>query len=117
MKLPNGYHAIVDIWKLREYCLNPDNPRGSNKAKVFAAALGVTTADAEFLKQELLTAAREGEAEIGELDDYGQRYTLDFEVTTAFGVAPVRSGWIILHEEERPRLTTCFVIKKKRRKN
>lgn len=74
-------------------------------------------ADAGFLKRKLLTVAREGEAEIGELDAYGQRYTVDFEMTTAFGVAPVRSGWIILQGEERPRLTTCFVIKKMRRKN
>lgn len=79
MKLPNGHLAIVDIRKLREYCLNPDNPRGSNKARVFAASLGVTMSDAEFLKRELLAAAREGNAEAGELDIYGQRYTVDLK--------------------------------------
>jgi hypothetical protein len=42
MQLPNGANAIVDIRKLRDYCLNPDNPRGSNKARVFAATLGLT---------------------------------------------------------------------------
>src|SRR5436853_7876618 len=39
MLLPNGKRAIVDIRKLRDYCLNPDNPRGSGKARVFARAL------------------------------------------------------------------------------
>jgi hypothetical protein len=28
MKLPNGDAAIVDIAKLRDYCLSPDHPRG-----------------------------------------------------------------------------------------
>jgi len=41
MLLPNGENAIVDIRKLRDYCLNPDNPRGGNKARVFVAALGI----------------------------------------------------------------------------
>lgn len=117
MKLSNGNNAIVEIRKLREYCLNPDNPRGANKARVFASALGITMDDAESLKGILLDAARESETEIGELDDYGQRYTIDFEMATAFGTAPIRSGWIILHEEERPRLATCFVVKKKWRKS
>jgi hypothetical protein len=37
MLLPNGKLAIVDIRKLRDYCVNPGNPRGSAKARVFAS--------------------------------------------------------------------------------
>jgi len=116
MLLPNGKRAIVDIRKLRDYCLNPDSPRGSSKARVFAAALGITAADAAEFRERLLEAARTGEAEPGELDMYGQRYTIDFRMETDIGKAVVRSGWIILHSESVPRLTTCYILKKRRRK-
>jgi hypothetical protein len=38
MRLPNGERAIVDIRKLREYCLNPLHLRGHNKARAYAMA-------------------------------------------------------------------------------
>ena len=114
MLLPHAERAIVDIRKLRDYCLNPDSPRGSGKARVFAAALGVTTADAPQLRLKLLEVARTEEAQIGELDMYGQRYTIDFQMETEFGMAVVRSGWIILRNEDAPRLTTCYVKRGKR---
>jgi hypothetical protein len=114
MLLPNGEHAIVDIRKLRDYRLNPDNPRGKGKARVFAAALGLTAAGAPGLREKLLEAARSKEARLGELDMYGQRYTIDFEMETEVGKAVVRSGWIILRDEAAPRLTTCYVKRGKR---
>jgi hypothetical protein len=113
MLLPNAKHAIVDIRKLRDYCLNPDNPRGSNKARVFARALGITAKGADDLRLKLLQIAGSEDADMGELDVYGQRYTIDFEMTTEVGTANVRSGWIILHGEAIPRFTTCYVRKKK----
>ena len=54
------------------------------------------------------------EAQRGELDLYGQRYTIDFEMRTTVGKATIRSGWIILHGKPVPRLTTCYVLKRKR---
>ncbi len=113
MKLPNGENAIVDIRKLRDYCLNPDSPRGSHKARVFASALGLTDADSEELREMLLQAAQTEEVILGEVDIYGQRYTPDVEITTGIGTAWIRSEWIILHEEVNPRLTTCYVLKRK----
>src|SRR5262249_55535531 len=114
MLLPNGERAIVDLRKLREYCLNPDSARGRHKARVFAMALGITAAEAAKLRAKLLEVARTGDAQIGELDLYGQRYTIDFELETAVGKATVRSGWIIVHGKPAPRLTTCYVKKRKR---
>ena len=110
MLLPNGENAIVDISKLRDYCLNSDSPRGSHKARVFAAALGITADDAESLRATLLDAACTNEVTVSELDLHGQRYTMDVEVTTEVGTASVRSGWILLHCEAAPRLTTCYVL-------
>jgi hypothetical protein len=113
MRLPNGDHAIVDIRKLRDYCLQPDSSRGSNKARVFASALGLTSADASVLRTKLLAVARTSDARLGECDSYGQRFTVDFEMETKAGKAKIRSGWITLSGEHAPRLTTCFVKKGK----
>jgi hypothetical protein len=68
LTLPNGKRAIVDVRKLRDYCLNPDSPRGSNKARAFAAALGIPAADAPKFREKLLEIARVGEVQLGELD-------------------------------------------------
>ena len=114
MLLPNGRLTIVDIRKLRDYCLNPDNPRGAAKARVFARALGITAKDAEQLRERLLEIAASEDASLGELDLYGQRYTIDFEMETEVGKAGVRSGWIVLHSETVPRFTTCYVRKRKK---
>jgi hypothetical protein len=73
MKIPGGARAVVDIAKLRNYCLSEQHPRGRHKARVFASVLGITAADADVLRQALLMAALEGEALEGERDDYGQR--------------------------------------------
>ena len=110
MKLPGGERAIVDIAKLRDYCLNDQHPRGRHKARVFASALGLTVADADVLRQALLGAAREGQALESDRDDYGQRYVVDLEMSGPGGRASVRSCWIILHGEDFPRLTSCYVL-------
>jgi hypothetical protein len=95
MKLPGGERAIVDIAKLRDYCLNPAHPRGRHKARIFASTLGLTQAEAELLCEELLRAAREGNAALSDGDEYGQRYAVDFELTRDDRQATIRSTWII----------------------
>jgi hypothetical protein len=114
MRLPDGNRAIVDIRKLSEYCLNPDSPRGRHKARAFASALGLTAADARTLRAKLLEVARTGEAQAGEVDVYGRRYTIDFQMETPTGTVTIRSGWIVLRGKKVPRLTTCFVKQRKR---
>jgi hypothetical protein len=54
MLIPNAERALVDIRKLCDYCLNPTHPEGKHKARLFAAALGMTAYDAENLCSELL---------------------------------------------------------------
>jgi len=49
MKLSNARQAIVEIEKLRDYCLSETHPRGKHKARVFAATLGITSEHAEEL--------------------------------------------------------------------
>ena len=78
MKLPNADRAVVEIEKLRDYCLNINHPRGRHKARVFVTALGIKADDAEELKQAILSAALAAEATPTEHDEYGQRYVVDF---------------------------------------
>jgi hypothetical protein len=110
MKLPGGAHAIVEIAKLRHYCLDPHHPRGRHKARVFLSALGLGQSDVDLLHAALLEAAREEDAVPGEADQYGARHTVDFLMTHGDRKATVRSAWIILRGESAPRLTSCFVL-------
>lgn len=110
MRLPNAEHAVVDLAKLRDYCLNPKHPRGRHKARVFAAGPGMTAEEAELLRQGILEDALASEdAVLGEKDGFGERYVLDFSLTGSKGAAMVRSLWIVRTDEDFPRLTTCFV--------
>jgi hypothetical protein len=111
MKLPNADRAFVDIAKLRDYCLSSTHPVGKHKAKVFASTLGLMNSDADLLQTILLqTASSSEEALATELDEYGQRYVLDFDMMTALGVARIRSAWIVLRNEDFPRLVTCYIF-------
>ena len=78
MKIPKAERAVVDIRKLRDYCLNPQHNRGKHKARLFISLLGMDSDDAEGLRNALLEAAKTQDAQLGETDAYGQRYMLDF---------------------------------------
>jgi hypothetical protein len=71
MRLQNP-ETVVDVRKLRDYCLSPEHPRG-RKARVFFAALGLGAGDAEELREALLSAAYSEEAVAGAENERGQR--------------------------------------------
>lgn len=110
MILPGGKRAVVDVNKLRDYCLSSAHPRGRHKARVFASALRIFEKDAEWLREKLLYAASYCEATEAEKDEYGYRYVLDFECDRDIATVVIRSGWIIRRGEDFPRLTTCYVL-------
>jgi len=110
MILPGSDNAVVDVAKLRDYCLNHLHPRGRHKARVFVSRLGLVQSDADFLRNELLRVAREGEAMEGESDEYGDRYTIDFVLAHRDRWGTIRSSWIVRHGEQVPRLTSCYVL-------
>lgn len=103
---------IINLAKLRDYCLSERHPRGRHKARAFRARLGLTAADAETLRRALNNAARDGNAELcpTRADLYGQRFVLDFVLSTAIGTATIRSAWIVRTGEDVLRLTTCYVL-------
>lgn len=78
---------------------------------MFARTLGLTAADAQTLRRMLLSAVLEEDAVADREDEYGQRYSLDFEVDNGGRIVVVRSAWIILADEDFPRFTTCYVLK------
>jgi hypothetical protein len=109
MKLPNANRASVDIAKLRDYSLDVVHKEGKHKARVFAAALGLTRNDADWLREQLLAVARTHDCRPGRKTDHGQRYILDFILNRGDKSALVRSVWNIRPAEDFPRLVTCFV--------
>lgn len=110
MLLPNAENAVIDIRKLRDYCLNPEHNDGKHKARLFLSYLGMTADNAEELRQILLEIIQTQEVQLGRQDEFGQRYTLDFTIEWQNRSATLRSGWIIEHGSDIPRLTTCYPL-------
>ncbi len=112
MKIPNADRAVVDIVKLRDYCLNKRHPRGKHKAWLFESLLGLTDVDAKELQDTLLEIVQTHNAVEGRHDQYGKRYIIDFTMIKTIRQTTVRSSWIMRSNEDFPRLTSCYVLKK-----
>lgn len=110
MKLPNADYAVVDIRKLRDYCLNSMHDEGKHKARLFKSALGMTTENAEELREILLDAVKTHDARLGRRDEFGQRYTIDFLAEWKGKTTTIRSGWIIELGLNVPKLTSCYPL-------
>jgi hypothetical protein len=110
MKLPNASHAFIDIAKLRDYSLDVAHPEGKHKARVFAAALGLTRNDANWLCEQLLQTASMENCLPGKKTNHGQRYILDFTLAHRGKSARLRSVWNVRPNEDFPRLVTCYVL-------
>ena len=110
MTIPNAERSVVDIRKLREYCLNPTHDEGKHKARLFTATVGMTANDAENLRDILLRVIKTSDAKLGRRDEFGQRYLVDFILEWHGKQAMIRSGWIIEYNSEIPRLTTCYPL-------
>ncbi len=110
MRVPHADRAIVDIRKLRDYCLNPMHDEGQHKARLFASALDMMADEAEDLRDILLQAVKTYDAQFGRRDAYGQRYVVDFPLAWRGRRAMIRSGWMIEHDADLPRLTTCYPL-------
>jgi len=108
--LPNGDHAILDVRKIEDYCLNPAHPRGRHKARVFRESLGLQRNDASWLSTQLLGAARSGEASQMGTDGWGTQWRIDVSVRRQNKAAVVRTVWIVRTGENMPRFVTCWVL-------
>jgi len=110
MRLPSADRAIVEIEKLRDYCLSASHPRGRHKARVFVTALGITADNSEELRNAILSAIISEDATPTDGDKYGQRYVVDFTMARQSRQADIRTTWIVRAGEDYPRLTSCYVL-------
>jgi uncharacterized protein DUF6883 len=113
MRLPNGDRADLGT-KIEDYVLNDSHPGGRHKARLFASVLGIRPSNAGILRRALLAAAATSDAaEPAGSDEFGRRYALPVLISTPRGSATVRSVWIVLWGEDFPRLTTCYIIRRR----
>lgn len=111
MRLPNSDQALIDSRKLRDYSLNPNHRRGKHKARLFLSILGLRAENAAELEQSIRVAIQTHEAIPTSLDQWGQRYHVDFPLQRGNAVATVRTTWIVRLNEEVPRLTSCYILR------
>ncbi len=108
MKWRNGHHAVVPIDKLLNYCLNTEHPSGKHKAKVFASALGVTTQNAEILRELAKRAAVEEEVVQQADTRFGQVWKVDWAVPNDEEII-LRTLWETTSTAPNPRLISAFI--------
>ena len=117
MKLPNAERAVIDIKKLRDYSLNPNHPEGKHKARVFLEKLDFTVDDAERLRELIMEAILRVDATEQQPSPHGRRFYVDFHVKRSEKYvqmgATIRTAWIIRNDEDFPRLTTCFIPRRR----
>ncbi|HEV8723750.1 MAG TPA: hypothetical protein VGW77_24295 [Candidatus Binatia bacterium] len=110
MKLPNGDRADLGT-KIEDYVLNPWHWEGRHKARVFESVLGISLANQDSLRNAILSAAANSDkAESLGDNGHGDIYVLRFPLVTARSAATVLTAWIIRHEEDFPRLITCYIL-------
>lgn len=107
-KLPNGDRAIIQMEKLTDYCLNPSHSRGKEKARVFAAVLGITQDRAGELADLVRQAAIDGDITKQEQTIFGQYYRVDWPILSQAGVV-LRTIWEVAPGTEVPRLISVFL--------
>jgi len=56
-------------------------------------------------------AADSNEVQLTNVDEYGERYVIIFELETDFGKSLILSAWIVRHSETYPRLTSVYPIR------
>lgn len=108
-QIPNAADGMLDVRKLEKYCLDPLHPPGKHKARVFREALGIVQSDCVWLREVLLDALGQDDAEEVGGDVFGSRWRLDVVVTRHGKQAVVRTLWIVKGGNGAPHLVTCWV--------
>lgn len=74
-----------------DYSLNRQHEAGKHKARVFEAALGISSDDAGWLREQLLSAVLEEEVFEGRPSPFGKKYIMDITISHSGRAASVRS--------------------------
>lgn len=102
--------------KLTKYSMDPKHPRGKDKARVWAAALGMDKTHAKEVEQQIMDKLGAFPALKDSVDEYGERFKVLVPVTGPNGrTVDVTTSWIYDRGNEsvstKPRLATCYVGK------
>ncbi len=89
--------------------LSKEHPVGKHKAIVFESTIGFKQIDSEKLRIFILNAIRETDAQYINKDFFGERYIVDLTYKTIKKIYTIRTSWIVLADENNPRLTSCYV--------
>jgi hypothetical protein len=108
MKLPNGAQAEISMEKLIGYCLNPNHPKGKDKARVFKSALAITAENAERLYDLVKQAAIEGEVVQQSNTSFGKIFKVDWIIPGTENIQ-LRTTWEIAAQSTYPRLISAFI--------
>lgn len=116
--LVNVTRATADMHgKLFLYSLNPDHPRGREKARVWKAALGAGQEHADMIHKQIMAFLPHAEAVANKVDSHGERFNVFVPVTGPNGkTVDVLTAWIYDRDEKtgkkistRPRMTTIYI--------
>ena len=108
MPIPNYQQAIIDPAKLRDYLLSPSHPVGRYKAIVFQS-VGYTQQGWQQLETGLRAQQLTLDPHHSASHPFGTIYEILGDLTGPSGkILYVRSVWIILNNEDRPRLVTAY---------
>ena len=112
MKLPYGNQVVQQqiTDKLTTYSLNFEHKDGKHKAHLFREKLGIVLENQEILLSALMSIAIHNEVVYQTKSEYGDKYLIDFDLTTEVGTSKIRSCWIVRFGETYPRLTTIYPI-------
>lgn len=108
MRLPNGKFAIIPMEKLTGYCLNPNHLSGKHKARVFASALGITSENADDLRELIAQSAINGEVIQQNSTAFGHLYKVDWAISNQESII-LRTLWEISRDQPNPRLISAFI--------
>lgn len=109
LKLPGAHEAVLHPDKLRRYALSADHEKGREKARVFRSALGLTSEDWQYLRDEILERLPKSEVTRIESRGYGYEYVVLVWIDGRNGAThPVSTRWIV-QPNQPPRLETLWV--------
>ncbi|MCL2171682.1 MAG: hypothetical protein FWB71_05955 [Defluviitaleaceae bacterium] len=112
--LPQADRAIIPIEKFTKYSLSPE--RDFNKATAFQIALGYTIEDSDMLISEIRRNILNFIATPKGHNGHGKTFECIMSIAGKNGnQANILTSWIIDDGMDFPRLTNCYVTKKKAR--
>ncbi len=112
--LPQYDKAVIPTRKIEGYALNPEHESGRNKARVFQSVLGINQTNSDLLVEEIRRQLPLSRAVEGDASNHGRRFVVDMLIAGPGGTGTVRTAWLIEEHGGAPRLSSAYVVKKRK---